>query len=222
MRTLFHLWLSPFCRKVRILLLEKNLEVELKTENLWDRRREFLQINPAGDVPVLVEENGHVICDSAAICEYLEEIKPTPTLLPGDAEQRSEIRRLVAWFDRKFNKEVSENLVGEKILKRFLKRGAPDASAIRAGKKNIHHHLNYIAWLCERRTWLAGPKISLADIAAAAHISSLDYLGEVPWEEHEQAKDCYARIKSRPSMRPILADHLPGEPPPKHYADLDF
>lgn len=222
MRTLFHLWLSPFCRKVRILLLEKDLEVELKTENLWDRRREFLQINPAGDVPVLVEENGHVICDSAAICEYLEEIKPTPTLLPGDAEQRSEIRRLVAWFDRKFNKEVSENLVGEKILKRFLKRGAPDASAIRAGKKNIHHHLNYIAWLCERRTWLAGPKISLADIAAAAHISSLDYLGEVPWEEHEQAKDWYARIKSRPSMRPILADHLPGEPPPKHYADLDF
>ena len=222
MRTLFHLWLSPFCRKVRILLLEKDLEVELKTENLWDRRREFLQINPAGDVPVLVEENGHVICDSGAICDYLEEIKPTPTLLPGDAEQRSEIRRLVAWFDRKFNKEVSENLVGEKILKRFLKRGAPDASAIRAGKKNIHHHLNYIAWLCERRTWLAGPKISLADIAAAAHISSLDYLGEVPWEEHEQAKDWYARIKSRPSMRPILADHLPGEPPPKHYADLDF
>ena len=145
MRTLFHLWLSPFCSKVRILLLEKDLEVELKTENLWDRRREFLQINPAGDVPVLVEENGHVICDSAAICEYLEEIKPTPTLLPGDAEQRSEIRRLVAWFDRKFNQEVSENLVGEKILKRFLKRGAPDASAIRAGKKNIHHHLNYIS-----------------------------------------------------------------------------
>ena len=143
-------------------------------------------------------------------------------MLPGNAEQRSEIRRLVAWFDKKFNQEVSENLVGEKILKRFLKRGAPDASAIRAGKKNIHHHLNYIAWLCERRTWLAGSEISLADVAAAAHISSLDYLGEVPWEEHEQAKDWYARIKSRPSMRPILADHLPGEPPPKHYADLDF
>ena len=222
MRILYHLWLSPFCRKVRIVLFEKGLDVELKTENLWDRRREFLEINPAGDIPVLVEENGHVICDSAAICEYLEEIKPTPNLLPGNPEQRSEIRRLVAWFDRKFNQEVSENLVGEKILKRFLKRGAPDASAIRAGKKNIHHHLNYIAWLCERRTWLAGPEISLADIAAAAHISSLDYLGEAPWEEHARAKDRYARIKSRPSMRPILADHLPGEPPPKHYADLDF
>ena len=222
MRTLFHLWLSPFCRKVRILLLEKDLEVELKTENLWDRRREFLQINPAGDVPVLVEGNGHAICDSAAICEYLEEVAPKPSLFPAPPLERAEVRRLVSWFDRKFNKEVSENLVGEKIMKRFLRRGAPDGATIRAGKKNLEYHLKYIAWLCERRNWLAGSDMSLADIAAAAHLSCLDYLGDVPWEEHEGAKEWYVRMKSRPSMRPILADHLPGEPPPKHYADLDF
>ncbi|NKB18960.1 MAG: glutathione S-transferase family protein [Alphaproteobacteria bacterium] len=222
MRVLYHLWLSPFCRKVRITLLEKGLEAELKTENLWDRRPEFLALNPAGDVPVLVEEDGQSISDSAAICEYLEEIAPDPCLFPGSPTERAEVRRLVAWFDRKFNVEVSENLVGEKIMKRFLKRGAPDATAIRAGKKNLQYHLQYIAWLCERRNWLAGNDMSLADIAAAAHISCLDYLGDVPWEDYQGAKDWYVRMKSRPSMRPILADHLPGEPPPKHYADLDF
>ena len=145
MRVLYHLWLSPFCRKVRIALLEKGVEAELKTENLWDRRPEFLALNPAGDVPVLIEEGGQAICDSAAICEYLDEIAPDPSLFPGTPAERAEVRRLVSWFDRKFNAEVSENLVGEKIMKRFLKRGAPDASAIRAGKKNLQYHLQYIA-----------------------------------------------------------------------------
>ena len=162
------------------------------------------------------------VADSAAICEYLEETQPEPALIAGSAGDRAEIRRLVAWFDRKFDTEVTRNLVGEKIMKRFLKLGEPDSRAIRAGKQNIHVHLDYIAWLTERRTWLAGGTLSLADIAAAAHLSALDYIGEVPWAEHEAAKDWYARIKSRPSFRPILADHLPGEPPPKHYANLDF
>ena len=222
MRTLYHLWLSPLCRKVRIVLHEKGLEVELRTENLWQRRPEFLALNPAGDVPVMVEDDGFVLSDSGAICEYLEEIAPDPALIPGTAAERAEVRRLVAWFDRKFNAEVSENLVGEKIMKRFLRGGAPNSSAIRAGKENIHHHLAYIAWLTDRRTWLAGPTYSLADIAAAAHVSALDYIGDVPWDEHPDAKDWYMRMKSRPSFRPILADHLPGEPPPKHYANLDF
>ena len=222
MRVLYHLWLSPFCRKVRIALLEKNLDFELKTENYWQRREEFLALNPAGDVPVLVEEDGQAISDSAAICEYLEDFQPTPALLPGTPAERAEVRRLVGWFDQKFYTEATRLLVGEKIMKRFLKRGAPNSEAIRAGKQKIHHHLDYIAWLTERRTWLAGPNFSLADIAAAAQISAVDYIGDVPWDDHVDAKDWYARIKSRPSFRPILADHMPGEPPPKHYADLDF
>jgi glutathione S-transferase len=222
MRVLYHLWLSPFCRKVRVMLTEKGLDFELKTENLWQRRPEFLALNPACDVPVLVEADGRAIADSAAICEYIEETCPTPPLIPGTAAERAEVRRLIAWFDVKFNREVSECLVGEKIMKRFLRLGQPDSRAIRAGKANVHTHLDYISWLIERRNWLAGPNFSLADIAAAAHLSALDYIAEVPWDEHEEAKQWYARIKSRPSFRAILADHLPGEPPPKHYADLDF
>ncbi len=222
MRTLHHLWLSPFCRKVRIALAEKGLEFELKSENLWERRAEFLAINPAGEVPVLVEADGPTLVDSNAICEYLDETNHEPTLYPGDAAARAEVRRLVAWFDGKFHREVTKNLVGEKIMKRFLRLGEPDSRAIRAGKANIRIHLQYIAWLMERRTWLAGDTFSLADIAASAHFSAIDYLGDVPWEKFEAGKLWYARVKSRPSFRAILADHIPGEPPPRHYADLDF
>ncbi len=222
MRTLYHLWLSPFCRKVRIALLEKRIGFEMRIEKVWERRQDFLALNPAGEVPVLVESDGTALSGSDAICEFLDEIHPEPPLIGRHSLERAEVRRLVAWFDGKFNREVTENLVGEKILKRFLGIGEPDSRAIRAGHANIHQHLDYITYLIERRRWLAGELLSLADIAAAAHLSAVDYLGDVPWSEHETAKDWYARIKSRPSFRPILADNIPGAAPPKHYADLDF
>jgi glutathione S-transferase len=222
MRTLYHFPLSPYSRKVRVALKEKALEFELAVEKVWERRDAFLALNPAGQVPVLVEADGAAIVDSQAIAEYLDEAYPERGLLGADPAERAEARRLVAWFDQKFGREVTENLVGEKLMKRVMRSGQPNTSAIRAGQHNLHYHLAYIAYLTERRTWLAGDNFGLADIAAGAHISCLDYIGDVPWGEHPQTKDWYARIKSRPSFRPLLADHIPGFPPPKHYADLDF
>jgi glutathione S-transferase len=222
MRTLFHLWLSPQCRKVRLQLATKALDFEMKVEKVWERRPEFLAFNPAGSVPVLVEPDGRVIAAHNAIVEYIEEVYPDPPLIGIAPAERAEARRLVAWFDDKFGSEVTDNLVDEKIMKRFLGLGEPNSSAICAGNANIHHHLDYIAWLIERRKWLAGDDFSLADIAAAAHLSAVDYLGDVPWDDHEPAKDSYMKVKSPPAFRPLLADSIPGCPPPKHYADLDF
>ena len=222
MRILHHTWLSPFCRKVRVVLAEKKIPCDMRVEKVWERREVFLALNPAAEVPVLVEDDGIALSDSAAICEYLDEIEPQPPLFGKTPRERAEARRLVAWFDRKFNAEVTENLVGEKVMKRFLGLGQPDSNAIRAGLANIRHHLDYIAYLVERRNWLAAEHMTLADIAAAAHLSVVDYLGDVPWDGHEIAKSWYVRIKSRPSFRPLLADTIPGLLPPKHYRDLDF
>ena len=222
MRTLYHLWLSPASRKVRLAFGEKRLEFAMKVEKTWERRPEFLAMNPTGEVPVLVEDDGAVIADSTAICEYLDEVHPEPPLIGHGPGVRAEVRRLVAWFDEKFRAEVTDNLVGEKVLKRFLGLGEPSVEAIRAGLANIHTHLEYVAWLADSRNWLAGDALSLADLTAAAHLSALDYLGDVPWEDHGRAKDWYARLKSRPSFRPLLKDSIPGLSPPKHYANLDF
>lgn len=222
MPTLYHHWLSPFCRKVRIALREKNVEFALEVESVWERRAEFLLLNPAGAVPVLVEEDGAAIADSNAICEYLDETRREPPLLGRTPAERAETRRLVAWFDDKFHREVTSHLYGEKVLKRYAKTGEPNSGAIRAGKANLRYHLDYIAWLAERRNWLAGDAFSLADIAAGAHLSVLDYLDEVRWDEFEETKLWYQRIKSRPSFRPLLTDQAPGFRPPRHYADLDF
>lgn len=223
MMLLFHQWVSPGSRKIRLMLKEKNLDFDLQIEKTWERRPDFLALNPAGDVPVLLlEPGGYPLSDATAIAEYLEETFADRPLLGQTALERAEIRRLIGWFDVKFNREVTQNLVDEKISKRLTGLGHPNSQAIKAGYANIHYHLDYIAYLADRRSYLAGAEFSLADITAAAHLSCVDYIGDVPWDEHPGAKEWYARVKSRPSFRPLLADHIPGMPPPRHYADLDF
>jgi len=222
MRILYHFWISPACRKVRLVLNEKGLKYDLVVEKPWEPRAEFLAMNPANEIPVLKDENGAILADSQAISEYLEETYQDVPLLPKEPAARAEARRLVGWFDRKFQTEVTDNLVEEKILKRLARTGTPNTAAIRAGHHNIHYHLDYVAYLTERRNWLAGDELTLADLAAAAQISAIDYLGDVPWDQHPAAKVWYSRIKSRPTYRSLLGDNLPGMPAPAHYADLDF
>lgn len=222
MRILHHLPLSPYARKVRLALAEKRLPFELRLERVWERRQEFLALNPACLVPVLVEDNGLVIADSTAICEYLDEAYPDTCLLGRTLAERAEVRRLIGWFDGKFAQEVTQNLLFERQMKRLLGRGNPDAAAIRAGYANLRPHLEYLGWLAETRAWLAGARVSLADFAAAAHLSALDYLGDVDWSWSDPAKDWYARMKSRPNFRGLLTDRVSGLAPPAHYADLDF
>lgn len=222
MRTLYHLPLSPFSRKVRLVLAEKRLPFELRSEKVWERRSDYLELNPAGTVPTLLEDNGLAVPDSAVICEYLEEAYPDTPLMGRTLAERVEVRRLVAWFDGKFATEVTRNLLGEKVMKRLMGRGNPDATAIRTGYAAVKHHLQYVGWLGENRKWLAGGTMSLADFSAAAQLSVLDYIGDVDWTLSAAAKEWYARMKSRPSFRGVLADRVAGQPPPEHYADLDF
>jgi glutathione S-transferase len=222
MRYLYHLPLSPFSRKVRLVLAEKRLPCELRMEKVWERRPEYLELNPAGTVPTLIEDNGLVVPDSGVICEYLEEAYPDTPLLGRTLAERVEVRRLLAWFDGKFAYEVTRNLLGEKVMKRLGSRGNPDATALRTGYAAVKHHLMYLGWLAETRKWLAGASISLADFAAAAHLSALDFIGDVDWSTSQSARDWYAKMKSRPSFRGLLTDRMPGMSPPAHYADLDF
>ena len=223
MLTIYHFWFCPFSRKARIALQEKKVEFELKLELPWQRRAEFLARNPAGNVPVLVnEQSKQAVCGPYAIMEFLEEQYPDPNMIGDTVEGRAETRRLVEWFDDKFYREVTSLIINEKVMKSFLKRGTPEAANIRYAGQNIKHHLKYIEYLTDRRNWLAGDNFTLADISAAAHLSCIDYLGDVPWHNFEKAKDWYARVKSRPSFQAILQDKIAGLAPATHYRNLDF
>lgn len=221
MATLFHVPLSPFCRKVRLSLAEKRIECQLVEERYWEKDADFLRRNPAGKVPVL-KIDGKTMAESAPICEWLEETYPEPSLMPRGTDDRYEVRRLVSWFDDKFHNEVTANLLYERVNKKITGQGYPESRNVKTGAQKIKFHLDYMTFLLDRRRWLAGDRMTLADFAAAAHLSSLDYISDVDWNRSDVVKDWYAKIKSRPAFRSILADQVPGFPPPAHYADLDF
>ncbi|MDX2289213.1 MAG: glutathione S-transferase family protein [Hyphomicrobiaceae bacterium] len=231
MHTLTHFRLCPRSRSIRIMLGELGIDVALNEERPWEMRPEFLQLNPAGELPVLAIEAGPVLCGTYAISEYVAEelkrqagdVRVSP-LFPGTREDRAEVRRLTDWFHGKLDREVTRELLHEKLYARLAPGAvhAPDAEILRVIRANLRYHMGYIGYLADGRRWLAGEDFSFADIAGAAHLSSIDYLGEVPWEDVPLAKDWYARVKSRPSFRPVLADRIPGTPPPAHYTDLDF
>jgi glutathione S-transferase len=207
-------------------LAEKKLPFEEVIERYYEGRPEFRALNPSGLTPVLVEKRDGAaaltICESRAILGHLEENEPEPALLSRDPGNRAEARRLMQWFDRKFDFEVNAFLVHEKMEKRLLGMGAPDYNALRQGREGLRVHLAYLETLTEERDWLAGARLSLADIAAAAHLSVIDYFGDVPWRDYPSVKTWYMKIKSRPSFRPLLGDRQPGLAPAPHYADLDF
>lgn len=230
MTDLYHHPLDPHSRFIRLVLGEIGIEPNLIEERVFDRRREFLIMNPAGTTPVMVEPPLAAIPGAGPIAEYLDETRGLALgdrrLLPEDPADRIETRRLLDWFNVKFFSEVSGHLITEKVYKRFMAPeqggGAPDMDAVRVARANVRYHLRYIGFLIRSRNWLGGDRLTYADLAAAAHLSSIDFLGDVPWAEDETAKTWYARLKSRPSFRALLADRVPGIVPSPVYADLDF
>ncbi|MGQ4274706.1 glutathione S-transferase family protein [Terrihabitans sp. B22-R8] len=230
MAILYHHPFCPHSRFIRLAMAEMGMECDLVEERPWERREGFLILNPAGTTPVLVEEQIASVPGSTVIAEWLDETRGLALgnrrLLPENPQDRVEVRRLVAWFGKKFAEEVSEPLVQEKIYKRFMRPehggSSPDPASIRAAKANIRYHLKYIGYLIRQRNWLAGKDLTYADLCAAAHISAVDYMGDVPWDEDSMARDWYARVKSRPSFRTLIGDRVIGMQPSSVYADLDF
>jgi glutathione S-transferase len=218
MKTLYHYPLCPFSRQLRVAFKELDMHVSLIKEDFWLRRPQFLKINPSGELPVLTELSGHIISGIYPITEYLIPC----SLMDSSPEKACEIRRLLSWFNEKFNREVTKWIVDEKLIRSLKAAGSPRTDYIRAAKANLGHHLKYMTGLLSENNWLSGDRITFADIAAASHLSVLDYFGEVTWDNCPIVRDWYSLIKSRPSFKPLLQDSIAGFMPPSHYQDLDF
>lgn len=224
---LVHFPLCPFSRTARVLLKEYGIDASLAEEKPWEWRPQFLAVNPGGNLPVLLVD--HVaIAGIYPLTEYLleaammdEEANP-PDLMPEELYPRAETRRMIDWFHLKFHNEVWSYISYERIENPFVHRAPPNPDAMRAAMGNLHNHMAYLSRLLEERYWIGGDYLSLADLAAASHISCLDYLGDMSWDNIPLVKNWYARIKSRPSFRPLLQDTIPSIVPPTHYTDLDF
>lgn len=220
MRKLYHYPLGAFSRQIRIYLKEKNVEHDLVIEFPWDMEKKDDDLQLISDLPRFTDTDGIAYKGWYAIVEHMD--KQGLSLLGGNEREKAETRRIVSLFNNMFFADVTKNIVFEKVVKRYFGNMSPDSSAIRRGNNAIPAYFEYISWLSDRRNWLAGDEFSFADIVAAAHISSLDYIGSIEWERFPLVKDWYVRIKSRPSFRGILQDRISNISPPAHYQDLDF
>lgn len=225
MYKLYHHPVCPFSRKVRIHLAAKKINFELIQENFWQRRKEFVALNPTSHTPVLVDmENKINICDGRAIIEYIEEKHTdTPNFIGGDIKQRAESRRLQSWFDEKFYSEVLKYILNERFFYRYFSISrAPDTEILRIARQNSEKHFRYIERILEDRKYMVDRMITVADFAAAAQISLLDYFGDVNWSYYPTMKEWYSIVKSQKMFSAILQDRLSNLRPSEWYNNLDF
>ncbi|WP_371396537.1 glutathione S-transferase family protein [Fretibacter rubidus] len=225
MRVLYHWPLDPGSRQARIALAETKLKFKLEPVNPWAPDATFASVCAEGVPPCLIDviSGGKVTISGArAICEYLAETSKKTSLLPDSATDRAEMRRLCDWMANKFTDDVQAYIMHERVEKTLLGNEAPHPPTLREGREHLQFHLDYFSWLLERRDYLAGHRFSLADIACFAHLSCLDFVGEIRWRDNPTLKDWYQKIKSRPSVQPLLGDRVGGMIPPRHYRDLDF
>jgi len=214
MRRLVHRLMSPSCRLVRLALSEKRVACELAAAD-----------DHFAHIPVLTDSGGPAVTGLWAIVDYLESEHPEPSLLPEDPEERAEALRVLDWVMTLFHEEITKRIVFEKTAQAHtgsLVRHPPDMQTVRLGRQALRTALGQLGGLADTHGYLASREVSLADLAAAAHLSALDYFGEVPWTDFPSVTEWYTRMKSRPSFRPLLADRVPGQPPVQHYAELDF
>jgi glutathione S-transferase len=214
MRRLIHLMLSPASRLARLMVAEKRIACDpVQNEDLKNA------------LPVFIDMDGTRVEGLWAIVDHLEGNYPDHPLAPADDAERRASLRWLDWAMGPFHEQVTQRIVYEKAGQRFTgapARRAPDMNVIRAGREELKQALIAIGKAGEQHGNLAGRLVSLGDLAVAAHLSTLDYFGEVPWNEFPTAAEWYVRLKSRPSFRSILADRVPGQPPVSHYAELDF
>ena len=178
---------------------------------------------PVGHAAGAAGRAGLTLCEAGAILGWIEDTQKTPLLMPADAAERAEARRLTAWFDRRFTDEVNAVLLHERMEKPLLRLGPPEARMLREGREALKHHLAMLRRPAGRvATGWPAVACRQADIVAAAHLSVLDYFGEIAWATWPALKTWYMKIKSRPCFRPLLADRFQGLAPAPHYADLDF
>ncbi len=220
MYTLHQYFLCPSSRFVRMCLEEKKINFQLQIENYWKPQNNFLLMNPAGYFPVLVNKNNYPIVGPSVIMEYIEDLNNQPNLLNN--RNKSEVRRLVHWFEIIFKKDVIKPLLLEKVYKPVEKNINPDNNVIRKSIENMKFHMNYFNIIIDENDYLVGDKISYADMFFLSSLSVIDYIGELDFLGFEKIKDLYFKLKSRPSFKNILKDRIIGINPSKNYLKFDY
>lgn len=223
MNNLYHHPSCPFSRQIRVFLHEIGHNFSLIEEKYWENRTAFLKISNTRFLPVLyIKDQNFYMSGVYPIMEYLSEVETDFHFMPSNIIAKSKVREYMFWFNSKFFQEVSKILIDEKIIKLLTRRRMLNTEYLKVARVNLSRHMKFLSELLSKRPYLLEDVISCADIAAASHISIIDYLGEINWYQWPLIKDWYLLVKSRPAFQQLLKDRIVGLTPSPEYAKLDF
>jgi glutathione S-transferase len=194
--------LGPNPRLVRMFIAEKKLEIESQPVDLLggaNRREPYTSKNPFGQLPSLELDDGRVIAETDVICEYLEELHPEPALIGRTPPERAEERM----WRRRVELHVTEPLAngfryaeGLKLFEnriRVIPQAADDLKAL------AREGLARLDGLIAGREYLAGDRLTLADIVLFAFLDFGAGVGQKPDPANRNIAAWFARVAARPS-----------------------
>lgn len=192
--------LSPFVRKVHLLAAEKDVAIEMVLSRPGQPSPEFLAASPFRKIPAL-QDGDFSLCDSTAICTYIDGVRPAPPMLPGDVRARAR----AIWFEE-FADTILIAAGGKVLFNRFVGpklMGVPgDEAVAEQGLKELGPIMDYLEAQAPEAGWLAGDEFSIGDISVASVLRSLGYIGLEPDPaRHPRAAAWYDRVKARASWQ---------------------
>jgi len=197
---------SPFVRKVRVVLAEKGLEYTLDPVSPFAPPPEFLAISPLKRIPAfrdtdLPEPNNH-LADSSIICDYLEHKYPTPPLYPAAPYDRAR----ALWFEEYADSQVASNLVRalffERIVKKMLRQETDEGTCQKALSEQMPAICEYLEKELGDREFLVGDAFTIADISLASMFVNIMHAGEQACSPKVNAY--VRRMHARPSFRAVI------------------
>ena len=219
---LYHYYLCSSSRYIRLILEEHKLSYQTQLENYWKPQNDFLELNPAGYLPVLVNEENFPIIGANACVEYIKDLELRSNFFVENYKEKAEINRLVHWFEVIFKKEVFDPIIYEKVYSRIVENITPNSENIRAALQNLDFHIQYFNYLLNNKNYFIKDELTYLDFLAAANFSVLDYLGLLNLKSHENIREWYLKLKSRPSFRTLLKDQIVGLNPHENYKNMDI
>jgi glutathione S-transferase len=195
---------SPYVRKIRVMLLEKNLPFELIIDSPWEPSTRVSDFNPLGKVPALVTDDGETLFDSNILAEYIESLAApagTPQFLPSERAAALRVRQMVMLADG----------ISDAGVAIFLERKRPadkqDAAWITRQQGKITRGLDMLEGRASADTWLGGDSMNLADIAGCCTLLWLDLrLADLAWRASRPA---LARLVETLAARPSFQSTIP-------------
>ena len=222
MITLYHYYFCSSSRYIRLILEEHKIRYDTQLENYFKPQKDFIQLNPAGNLPVLVNEENFAVVGANACIEYIKDLEVSTKLFVDDYREKAEINRLIHWFDVIFKKEVFDPIIYEKVYSRIVKNITPNSENIRAALNNLDFHIQYFNYLLNSKNYFIKDELTYLDFLAAANFSVLDFLGLLNLNGYENIKEWYFKIKSRQSFKTLLKDQIVGINPHENYHNIDI